>query len=131
MDAVMDLDEFEHTMARAFQHLPALFKDKVENVELIVEEMPSASAAGSVHSDSRSLLGLYQGVPLTQRGTWYGMTPVLPDRITLYKQNIERGCRTDDEIRKRIYEVLCHEVGHYFGMNETQIRSAMKSWESE
>jgi predicted Zn-dependent protease with MMP-like domain len=127
----MDLEEFENTMEKAFHHLPPLFKNKVENVELVVEEMPSDAALGSVRSDSQSLLGLYQGVPLTHRGTWYGMTPVLPDRITLFKRNIERGCRDDEEIRRKIYEVLCHEVGHYFGMNEAQIRSAMKSWESE
>ncbi len=54
--------------------------------------------------------------------------PFHPDRITLYQANIERVCTNDDEIRYRIYEVLCHEIGHYFGMNETQIRRAMDSW---
>jgi predicted Zn-dependent protease with MMP-like domain len=56
------------------------------------------------------------------------MSPVLPDRISLYQKNIESVCSTDEEIRGKIYEVLCHEIGHYFGMDELQIRNAMKAW---
>jgi predicted Zn-dependent protease with MMP-like domain len=70
-------------------------------------------------------LGLYQGIPLTHRGTWYGASPTLPDRISLYQKNIEAQCKNDDELVERIREVLFHELGHYFGMNEREIRSAM------
>ena len=72
----------------------------------------------------RTLLGLYQGIPLTQRGSYYGMAPVIPDTITLYRKNIEAICRTDDEVRRQIVDTLIHEIGHYFGMNEDEIRSA-------
>jgi len=113
---------FEDIAEEAFNHLPALFKKKIENVEIVVEDAPPRSRDGSI------LLGLYHGVPLTKRGTWYGMSPVLPDRISLYRRNIESVCRSDDEVRLKIYEVLCHEIGHYFGMNETEIRTAMGSW---
>jgi predicted Zn-dependent protease with MMP-like domain len=70
------------------------------------------------------LLGLYRGIPLPQRGTWYGATPVLPDRISLYRKNIEAGVRSDEELAARIREVLIHEIGHYFGMSEKEIRQA-------
>jgi predicted Zn-dependent protease with MMP-like domain len=127
----MRQDEFEDIVEEAFHNLPAVFKDAIDNVEIIVEDQPNDAACRSVKSSRESLLGLYHGVPLTQRGSWYGASPVLPDRITLYRKNIERLCSTDDEIRTRIYEVLCHEVGHYFGMNERQIRTAMRSWENK
>lgn len=118
----MERARFEDIAEEAFNHLPALFKKKIENVEIVVEDVPSSPMKGSF------LLGLYHGVPLTKRGTWYGMSPVLPDRISLYQANIESVCSSDEEIRNKIYEVLCHEIGHYFGMDETQIRGAMKAW---
>ena len=127
----MHPEEFENIVEEAFHNLPADFTGSIENVEIVVEEQPGDEACRKVKATRDSLLGLYQGIPLTQRGTWYGMSPVLPDRITLYKKNIERMCSSDEEVRKRIYEVLCHEIGHYFGMNEKQIRSAMRSWEGK
>jgi predicted Zn-dependent protease with MMP-like domain len=118
----MDRARFEDIAEEAFSHLPALFKRKIENVEIVVEETPNVPEQHSL------LLGLYHGVPLTKRGTWYGMSPVLPDRISLYQKNIESVCSSDEEIKEKIYEVLCHEIGHYFGMDEVQVRKAMKSW---
>jgi predicted Zn-dependent protease with MMP-like domain len=70
------------------------------------------------------LLGLYEGIPLTRRGVDYGMYPVVPDRITLFKQNIEIIARDEQELRAKIREVLIHEIGHYYGMSETEIRRA-------
>lgn len=118
----MDRAQFEDIAEEAYNHLPALFKKKIENVEVVVEDAPAPSGKKSM------LLGLYHGVPLTKRGTWYGMSPVLPDRISLYQNNIESVCASDEEIRAKVYEVLCHEIGHYFGMDETQIRKAMAAW---
>ena len=66
----MDRSRFEDIAEEAFNHLPALFKKKIENVEIVVEDVPFSSAQHSL------LLGLYHGVPLTKRGTWYGMSPV-------------------------------------------------------
>lgn len=83
----------------------------MHNVEIVVEDEP-------VGSDS--LLGLYHGVPFKHRGVWYGN--VLPDRITLFKRNIERLSRTEDELRTWVRKVLVHEVGHYFGLNEADLR---------
>jgi predicted Zn-dependent protease with MMP-like domain len=126
----MDREKFEEIAERAFEALPKNFRERIENVEIVVQDEPSSDPKlrrFNVRRDEM-LLGLYQGVPLTHRGTWYGMTPVLPDRITLFQKNIEAVCRTEVEIEEKIYEVLFHEIGHYFGMNEEEIRNAMRDW---
>ena len=127
----MNREEFEEIVERAFQALPKKFRDSIENVEIVVEDDPSSDPQASRFGVNRNemLLGLYQGVPLTRRGVWYGTSPVLPDRITLYQKNIERACRMESQLEEKIYEVLFHEIGHYFGMNEEEIQTAMRDWE--
>ena len=121
----MERDVFEMLVERAFDRLPEHFKDAIENVGIVVEDYPSDEIVQKMGLPSRnSLLGLYQGVPHPFRNTWYGTSPVVPDRISLYKRNIEMRHRTDEEIERAIYDVLVHEIGHYFGMNEEEIRSA-------
>jgi predicted Zn-dependent protease with MMP-like domain len=122
-------ERFEEIADRAFESLPDTFKGKVENVQIVVEDFPSIDALARSRAGKRSLLGLYQGVPLPHRGTSYGMYPVGPDKITLYQQNIESVCNSDDEVEHRIVEVLFHELGHYFGMNEREVREALKKFE--
>ncbi len=122
----MTRERFEHIAQEAFDSLPADFRNRVENVHIVVEDEPSDDTLGKVKSDRYSLLGLYQGIPLTQRGQWYGMSATVPDKISLYQKNIESVCDSEEEIELRIREVLFHELGHYFGMNEAQIRRAMK-----
>ena len=126
----MDKEVFEEIAERAFQALPKKFRDGIENVEIVVEDEPSSNPQLSRYGVKRNemLLGLYHGVPLTKRGTWYGMTPTLPDRITLFQMNIEAVCTTEAQVEAKIYEVLFHEIGHYFGMDERQIRAAMRDW---
>ncbi len=117
--------EFEHLVAETFERLPEKFRGAIENVAVVVEDYPDRETIQKMRLRSKyDLLGLYQGVPLTQRGSWYGMTPVVPDRISLYQQNIESVSRSPEELRDKVYEVLVHEIGHYFGMNEEEIRAA-------
>lgn len=121
----MEREVFEEIVERVFHNLPEQFKSAVDNVRIVVEDFPSDDLVRSLHLQSRHhLLGLYQGIPLTLRGTWYGMTPVVPDTISLYQKNIEARSRSDAEIESAIYDTLVHEVGHYFGMNEEEIRKA-------
>ena len=121
----MDHAAFENIVESVFHRLPAKFKEAIENVGVFIEEYPSDELVKMLHLPSKHhLLGLYQGVPLTKRGSWYGMSPITPDKISLYKNNIEASCRTEAEIEDKIYEVLVHEIGHYFGMNEEEIRAA-------
>ena len=101
------------------------FKSKIENVHVVVEDFPDEiDLRNSKVRERYSLLGLYSGIPLSRRGPDYGVYPVVPDRIKLFKENIERICRSDNETEAKIREVLIHEVAHYFGMTDQEIRKA-------
>ncbi|KPK64724.1 hypothetical protein AMJ83_00590 [candidate division WOR_3 bacterium SM23_42] len=106
----MERDKFTELVREALDSLPSIFRKKLKNIQVVVEDEPVAQ---------NSLLGLYQGVPFKHRGIWYGN--VLPDRITLFKKNIERVSRTEDEIKDWIDKVLIHEIGHYFGFSEADL----------
>jgi predicted Zn-dependent protease with MMP-like domain len=111
----MTKEEFEKIVKDAFDDLPKYFRKKLENIEIVVEDMPIGQ---------KSLLGLYQGVPLKHRGVWYGN--VMPDKITIFKQNIERLCRNEEEIRTLVTDVLIHEIGHYFGFDDDELQRIRK-----
>lgn len=121
----MSREEFEDCAQEAFDALPRQFQQKIENVQIVVEDYPSSSLARQMKTGRRSLLGLYTGVPLPYRNTWYGASPTVPDTIHLFQKNIEAQCETMEELRGRITEVLLHELGHYFGMNEEEVRRAL------
>ncbi len=123
MPAHMTHEEFERVVAEVFEGLPVLFRDSIKNVHIVIEDavperLGKRGGRGSV------LLGLYEGVPLPRRGVDYGMAPVLPDRITLFKDNLETFSATERELRENIRDTLLHEIGHYYGMSERQIRVA-------
>lgn len=121
----MDREEFEKVAQDVFDALPPPFRDAVDNVHIVIEDRPSRDAGARVgYRPGTLLLGLYEGIPLTKRGTSYGMYAVVPDKITLYRENIRALARGDEEMRGVIRDTLIHEIGHYFGMNERQIRAA-------
>jgi predicted Zn-dependent protease with MMP-like domain len=124
----MTRERFEQIAQAAFDSLPEFFTNKIDNVRIIIEDYPSEEELKQVGGRKHSLLGLYQGIPFPHRGSWYGAAPVVPDTITLYQKNIEAACKDEEEIERRIVEVLFHELGHYFGMNEKQIRQAMRHY---
>ncbi|MBI2000755.1 MAG: metallopeptidase family protein [candidate division NC10 bacterium] len=115
--------EFEKLVTQAVESLPPRFLERLENVEVMVESAPTREdleVAGI--EPGGTLFGLYQGVPQTQRGTWYGS--VLPDRIVIYQRPIEAAARTRREIRKEIRITLMHEIGHHFGLGEDELSEA-------
>jgi len=121
----MKREVFEELAQEIFDALPDRLLQKIENVRIVVESRPAGETERRVGLSPQSmLLGLYEGVPLTNRGSHYGAWPVVPDKITLYHDNIERLCTSDEEIRGKIREVLIHEIAHYFGMDEEEIRDA-------
>ncbi len=124
----MTKERFEQIAQQVFDELPDIFGEKVDNVHIVIEDYPGDDIASELHSGKTSLLGLYQGIPLTHRGTWYGTFPTIPDKISLYQKNIEASNKNDDEVYHCIREVLLHELGHYFGMDEKQIRKAMRNY---
>ncbi len=121
----METEEFEKTVQEVFDRLPAPFREAIDNVHIVVEDRPSGETGRRVgYRPGTLLLGLYEGIPLTKRGTSYGMYAVVPDKITLYRENIRAVAPGREEMRGVIRDTLIHEIGHYFGMNERQIRAA-------
>jgi len=113
-------EEFENTVIAVIQRLPKFVKEKMENVDVVIEGRASADLVSEMGLRSPyDLLGLYQGVPIDQRGFYYGN--VLPDKITLFQLPIESVCYTKEEIKEKIREVVIHEVGHYFGLDEDKL----------
>jgi len=113
--------EFEEAVVVALKRLPKFVKEKMENVDVVVERQASREVLNEMGLRSPSeLLGLYQGVPLDRRGFYYGN--VLPDKITLFQFPIETICETREEIKEKVREVVIHEVGHYFGLDDEKLR---------
>ena len=101
---------FERLVAKALAGLPEEFQSRLENLVVLIENEPPEDMIGT--------LGLYEGVPLTERTSDYTS---FPDRITLFKGPIERACRTEEEIEGEVRLTVLHEVGHFFGLGEEQL----------
>ena len=113
--------EFEETVVVALKRLPKFIKEKIENVDVVVERQASREILREMGLRSPfELLGLYQGVPYDRRGFYYGN--VLPDKITLFQIPIESISQTKEEVNEKVREVIIHEVGHYFGLDDDRLR---------
>jgi predicted Zn-dependent protease with MMP-like domain len=106
----VDRDRFEDMVADALDSLPEEFGRLMRNVAVTVEQ----------DGGRPGLLGLYQGVPLTGRNSWYA--GVLPDRITIYRRAICAICNTEDEVVEQVRRTVIHEVGHHFGISDERLR---------
>ena len=121
----MEQEEFEQVAQEIYEGLPEAFRRRIENLRVVVEDYPTEELAGRVGARSKyNLLGLYQGLPLNYRTAAYGSFPVVPDTITLFRKNIESVAGREEQLREKIRQVLTHEIGHYFGMTEEEIRAA-------
>lgn len=99
--------EFEELVADALDEIPAEFTATMDNVVVLVEDS---------NPDEPNLLGLYQGIALTERMSDYG--GVLPDTITIYQGPIQAVCETEDDVVREVAVTVVHEIGHHFGMDE-------------
>ena len=114
-------EEFEDLVVSALKKLPRFFRKRMENVDVVVEDRASPEILEEMRLRSPyQLLGLYQGVPLSRRGFFYGN--VLPDKITLFQLPIEAICNRRAEVESKVREVVIHEVGHYFGLDDERLR---------
>ena len=112
---------FERLVAEALDGLPLEIQEKMDNVEVVIKARPTRGDVSRMGlPPGGTLLGLYEGVPLTDRTSRYGM--VLPDRITIYQKPVEACCRSADEIRRKVRQVVMHEVGHHFGISDERLR---------
>ncbi len=116
----MEQRQFEQLVAEAFHALPQEFQERLDNIEVVVEDEPTAEQLAENGLESAdSLLGLYEGVPLTERSAHYGL--VLPDRIIIFKRVIEKACWSDTKIKAEIQSVVRHEIAHYFGFDDKHL----------
>ena len=121
MDAQFSPEEFEQLVAQALDELPGFFQEKLQNVEVVVADWPTADEMKVVGLQPGQLLfGLYQGIPLTKRTSSYGL--VLPDKITIYRLPIQQVCRTPEQIIAQVQHTVKHELAHHFGIDDDRLR---------
>lgn len=118
----MERADFEKLVEEALESLPDTFARHLDNVSVMVDDVPSPQQLDEAGVDGQhELLGLYEGIPLTERPRGYA--GALPDRISIFRVPIEHVCGDDAAaIRRQVRETVMHELGHYFGMDEEQLR---------
>lgn len=117
----MEREKFEKLAEEALAQIPKKFKKLISNLAVIVEEKASREIFEKTGATPlSSILGHYHGVPFKHRGPFYGNIP--PDVIVIYQKPIESICSTEEEIKKKVREVVFHEIGHYFGLSEKELR---------
>ncbi len=123
--ALMDRERFESLVETAVEALPDEFLTRLENVAVVVEDWPSSEQLRRVGLDhGGTLLGVYEGVPLTSRGAYYGS--VAPDKITIFQKSVEARCSSDSEINAEIQRVVKHEIAHHFGISDARLEQIEK-----
>jgi len=116
----MERKEFVKVAEETLDSLPEEFRSRIENVAILVEDFPPNQSPRRPGQQRRLLLGVFHGVPATQRSVFN--LSVGPSHIVLYQKNIEAVCSNDAEVRHQIRQTLIHELGHYFGMTEEQLK---------
>lgn len=112
----MNTEEFEALAARVIKGLPREFRAALENVVVLVKDAPTRAQEREF---GPGLYGLYEGVPLPDRSSGY--SGAMPDKITLFKKNLEYGVRNEKAVAARIRHTLLHELAHYFGMDDEEL----------
>jgi len=120
----MDDTAFRMTVDRALAGVPKRFAEKLENVAVLVEDEPSVEILreNGIEPGHGTLLGLYHGIPRTERGSEYGVGETLPDTITLYQKPILDAAQEEGKsVEEVVRETVWHEIAHYFGMDDGEV----------
>jgi predicted Zn-dependent protease with MMP-like domain len=116
----MKREDFIKVVEETLDSLPRQFRSRIRNVAVLVEDIPPNQPSVQPGRQSRLLLGLFHSVPKTKKSTFD--LPTGPDHIVLYQKNIEAVCSNEAEVREQIRLTCIHELGHYFGLDENQLK---------
>ncbi|MCD6358531.1 MAG: metallopeptidase family protein [Dehalococcoidia bacterium] len=118
----MERQKFEILVEKSIAELPSDFICQLENITIVIEDKATGEQLRSAKvKKSDTLLGLYQGIPHTERTTGYNM--VLPDTITIFQKSIEAQCNhNENRIINEVRRIICHEIAHHFGFDDDQLR---------
>lgn len=115
----MTRTEFENLISEAVEELPREFQDRLNNVSIVLENWPTQQQLRDARVRPGNLLfGLYHGTPQPKRTS----DTIMPDKITIFAGPILRVCRTEEDVKRKVRQVVRHEIAHHFGMNEDEIR---------
>jgi len=113
-------EEFQALINAALSELPGEHVKNIKNVAILYEDVPTPDQRQKLQlRNDQTLLGLYEGIPLSRR---QGMTRVLPDKITLFKLPLQQHAHTSVELKEEIKHTLWHEIAHYYGLDHAQIK---------
>ena len=112
-------EQFEQLVKEGIDAISERFLKKLKNVEIVIEDEPTSQQLGKLNARGALLFGLYEGIPQTNREQ-YGQ--VLPDKITIFKNSIEKVFQNPQDIKKAVKDTVWHEIAHHFGMSEHQVR---------
>lgn len=113
-------EEFEELVNKAFDHIPELYQKNLNNVAVTIADEPTPAQREKLKLRcNETLFGLYEGIPLTQRGAGYNL--VLPDRITIFKLPMLHAVNNMEELAEQVRHTLWHEIAHFYGLNHSQI----------
>lgn len=116
----MERERFTKVVEEVLDSLPEEFRSRIRNVALLVEDLPPNQSAPRSGRPRRLVLGVFHGVPTTEKSVFD--LPTGPDYIVLYQKNIDAVCANEAEVREQIRLTVIHELGHYFGMDEDQLK---------
>ena len=112
-------EQFQNLVLQALSDLPEDVRHSLQNVDVVVDDVASMNQiVGTGIENAMNLLGLYEGIPLTER---YGYDMVLPDKVTLFQKPIESICDTQEQMAEEISKTLIHEIAHHFGLDDDHL----------
>ena len=116
----MQRGRFLRLVQRALANIPSPYRDWLENVDVVVERRPSRAHLRTAGLErGEALFGLYEGVPLTERGSSYGL--VLPDKVTIFQEALEREFPRDADLVDEVRRTVLHELAHHFGISDEEL----------
>ncbi|MBI5057691.1 MAG: metallopeptidase family protein [Nitrospirae bacterium] len=119
-------EHFEKLAEEALKTLPEEYRKYFVNITIMIEDYPGEDDIKKLNTRKHGLLGLFSGVPYTKKGGFFDIPYPLPDRIMLFQKNIESICSNEDQLVDQIRKTLVHEIGHYFGFSEKELREYEK-----